>query len=127
MDLKEFIKSAMVDIVTGVEDAKTELGNQQNHICPPMGPAYADKFSIALNGFNGLYYQQIEFDIAVTAENKSDNGAKAGIKVLGLEANLGSGMTSNNSTLSRIKFHVPLGLSSRKNNESESKDPNVKV
>jgi len=115
MDLKEFIKTALIDIVEGIEDAKLELDKKNTYICPPMGPAYIDKFHIKLNSFNGMYYQQAEFDIAITAENRTDGGAKAGVKVAGfIEANMGKNTALNNSTVSRVKFHVPLGLPCKK-------------
>ncbi len=115
MDLKEFIKTALVDIVEGIEEARLTLDKKENYICPPMGPAYADKFGIQLNSFNGIYYQQAEFDVAVTVETKADGGAKTSVKVLGLfEANIGGNVSSNNAAVSRIKFHVPLGLPSKR-------------
>ncbi len=124
MDLKEFIKTALVDIVEGIEEAKSELDKRANHICPPMGSAYANKFEIQLNSFNGIYYQQAEFDVAVTVENTTDGGAKAGIKVLGfIEANVGRNTSSNSSTISRIKFHVPIGLPSKRNKEADLTKP----
>lgn len=111
MDLKEFIKTVLIDIVEGVEQAKIETDGKAGHVCPSMSPAYAEKAKIQFNALNGYYYQQAEFDVAVTAENKTDGGVKAGVKVLGLmEAGMGGNVSSNNSTISRIKFHVPLGL-----------------
>jgi len=55
MDLKEFIKTVLIDIVEGVEQAKMELDKKANYICPPMGPAYADKFGI--RHFYRMYYK----------------------------------------------------------------------
>lgn len=112
MDLKEFITATLIDIVEGIEEAKLKLGTK---ICPPMGQAYINKFDIKLNNFNGMYYQQAEFDVAITAENKTDGGTKAGIKVAAvIEAHMGGNISSNNSRVSRVKFHVPLGLPCKK-------------
>jgi hypothetical protein len=37
MELKEFIKAVLTDIIGGVEQAKSELDNKPAYICPPMG------------------------------------------------------------------------------------------
>jgi hypothetical protein len=113
MNLDEFIKTVIVDISKGVESAKNTLAASKNKICPSMGSAFAEKFGAKLNNFDGMYYQEIQFDVAVTVESKGDAGAKAGIKVCGIEANVGGTVSSNSSTVSRVKFHVPLGLSSK--------------
>lgn len=114
MDLKEFIKTALVDIVQGIDEAKKEIDNNQKaQICPILAPVSTAKFNIQVD-VNGMYYQQAEFDIAVTAESKSDTGAKAGIKVFGIDASMGGNVSGNSSTVSRIKFHVPLGLPSKR-------------
>jgi hypothetical protein len=123
MDLKEFIKTALVDIVEGIEEARLTLDKKESYICPPMGPAYADKFGIQLNSFNGIYYQQAEFDVAVTVETKTDGGAKTSVKVLGLfKANIDGNVSSNNAAVSRIKFHVPLGLPSKRGYQRDSRE-----
>ena len=38
MDLKEFIKTALVDIVQGIDEARSELDNKANYICPIFSP-----------------------------------------------------------------------------------------
>lgn len=104
MNLNEFIKTALIDIVRGVEGAKSELDINEKYICPPMGSAYAKQFSVQLNSFNHMYYQQVEFDLAVTTANKSGGPDNASIKVIGIfEASIGGNAPSNNSTtVSRI-------------------------
>lgn len=119
MDLKEFIKTALLSIVEGIEEAKNILDATEKNICPPMAPAYIDKLKIPLNAGNGFYYQQAEFDVAVTVENQTEGKTKAGIKVLGIGANIDGSMSSSNTTVSRIKFHVPLGLQAKRTSEDE--------
>jgi len=115
MNLKDFIKIALTDIVSATEEAKIELDTQLKSICPPIGQAYATKFGIQLDDATGMYHQQVTFDVAVTVEHIAGDNAKAGIKVFNLvEANLGKNSSVNNSTVSRIKFHVPIGLSCRR-------------
>jgi hypothetical protein len=62
MDLKDFIKTALVDIVQGIDEARSELDSKANYICPIFSILDAPKTSI-----RGVYYQEAEFDIAVSS------------------------------------------------------------
>ncbi len=128
MELNEFIKISLLDICKGVEAAKREreLDDNSNHtILPEMGHAFADKFGAKLNTHDKNYYQEVEFDIAVTVENKSDVSGKAGVNVFSVGANIGSNLSSNNSTISRLKFRIPIGLSCKNNNTIQTKKENI--
>lgn len=116
MELKQFISTAIVDIIRGVEESRKELGNElAKCICPVMNAAYAaQKTKIEYDSTRGLYYQQIDFDIAVTAESKDNAGGKAGINVLGLTASIGTDANVTNVSVSRIKFSIPIGLNTIK-------------
>ena len=109
MELKEFIKIALVDVVEAVSEARESLGNNSDCICPPSGSVYIEKAKLVRDA-NGLYLQEIYFDIAVTTENVSNNNGKAGIKVYGVEAGIGKNSETTNATISRVKFQVPIGL-----------------
>lgn len=114
MNLKDFIKTALMDLITGIDEAKNELGKEGSLICPPIGPAYRKEFDLQMDAM-GRHYQKVEFDVAVTAEkNSSCEGnieGKAGlIKVLNLSADIKGNLNTNNSTVSRVKFHVPIAL-----------------
>lgn len=116
MELKEFITAALADIVEGIEGAKSRLKDNADMICPLVTPAEKD-----LHGQQGYdrirhsYLKTVDFDIAVSAESNATTGGKAGINVLGLQAHLGGDLASKNSTVSRIKFQVPIGLKVTKN------------
>lgn len=89
MDLKNFIHSVLTDIVAGVGTSSKEIGRN----------------IVLIN--NGTSGQQIEFDIAVTAEESTKGGVETGIKVLSLGGFGGSvDAESRNSSVSRIKFGV---------------------
>lgn len=117
MELKEFIKTALIDIVQGVYEAKKNLDEQYNYgcICPDSGVSRITCKELNDNAIvakdNQLIYQQkIDFDVAVTTENTGTNGSKVGIKVFGLEAGIGKNSDVTNTAMSRIKFHVPIAL-----------------
>lgn len=111
MELKEFIRLTLIDIVEGVEEAKKTLDEHEKYICPPMGSAFAKDFGAKLNSVNNMYYQEIEFDVAVSVENKTEAGLKGAVKVFGVfELGGGGNGGLNNVIVNRIKFHVPLAL-----------------
>ncbi len=108
MDLKSFIKTALIDLVTAIDEAKHELKDPAGSlICPPSQGLDAN-----LNPKidSSHQYQKVEFDLAVSVEEKNTSQGGVGIKVLGLAANAGENAISNYSTVSRVKFHVPIGL-----------------
>ncbi len=100
MELKEFVQSAIEQVIQGVEAS--------------FPVAHASNAFVALNNAT-----EIEFDVAVTAsetvKSEGSAGAKAEIKVWGL-GSIGAGgggktgTESTNSHVSRIKFSVPLSL-----------------
>lgn len=124
MELKEFIKTALVDIVKGVNESKQMLGENSDCICPFVNRYVINNEGKAKGEFdhaNGLHHQVISFDIAVTTESTGTNGGKIGIKVCGLEAGVGKSADVTNASTSRIKFHVPIALKTEKiNNQPEA-------
>jgi hypothetical protein len=117
MELKEFIKTALVDIIEGVQEAKKALNENGACICPFVhtnpskeGVKSMEKF----DHFHGLHHQTVHFDIAVTTENTKTNGGKAGIKVFCFEAGIGGNFDISNATVSKIKFLVPIALKTEK-------------
>ena len=112
MELKEFIKTALTDIVTAVKETQesvqdfatiapiTEAGNKVTHIKTPNG--YAD-------------ISNIDFDVAVTTEatEGAANGIKGGITVAGVFSIGGNGKeetAEKYQNVSRIKFTIPALL-----------------
>ncbi|CAN5464959.1 hypothetical protein BH10PSE19_BH10PSE19_11160 [soil metagenome] len=125
MELKDFIKTVLIDLITGVDEAKTELSDQNGSlICAPLGPAYRTEFDMHIDAM-GRYYQKVEFDVAVTASDESTMQGKAQgkaglIKVLSISADIDGSLKYNNSMVSRVKFHVPVALKCAKITESNT-------
>lgn len=91
MDLKEFVKNVLKDLVDAVEEVRKESSRDMT--------LYSHKES----------NQTIEFDIAVTAEDSLGGTGKAGIKVFKMIEGGGEiSKESKNSTVSRIKFGVHI-------------------
>lgn len=90
MELKEFVKKVLIDLVQSVEEADS--------ISPRVMYLY-DREN-----------KTVEFDIAVTVEDIDKLSGKAGIRVLQF-VETGGDMAKEikNSTVSRVKFGVYIG------------------
>jgi len=88
MELKQFVKSVLKDIVDAVEETRQESTRDM----------YLDA---------GKDQRTVEFDIAVTVEDATSSSGKAGIKVF--QVIEGGGDISKeykNSSVSRIRFGI---------------------
>lgn len=131
LSLKEFVSEALTEVVLGVESAREKLAALSS--CAVVAPAV-----VSSNGgtnyikcYTGSYTkkderliewaQVVEFDVAVHAtENKVGSG---GVQVAALnliKANLGGKQKTEEGSVSRIKFNVPLILNMKPEKKSES-------
>ena len=113
MDLDEFVRQTLVDVMNGVKAAQEELHGDGSGIVAVKGqisPRPAGRSGSTTGGRPlsdiGSPIDQIEFDVAVTAEEGAE--AKGGVKVWGL--NVGGGVASKEAVVSRVKFSVPVAL-----------------
>jgi hypothetical protein len=101
MDIKEFVKTVLVQVMVGAADAERTLGDQGLFNFHPSRNGHLDGTSV-------------DFDIAVQVDSKQnikgDMNAGGNIKVLGLSVAGGGKIeasdTSLNSTISRIQFSI---------------------
>lgn len=105
MDIEAFVATSLEQIVKGVKRAQAAVSESGAKI-----NSKANKMSELRDYQSGFQMQQVEFDLAVTAteSSKSGGGIKAGVAIL--SANFGGGSDSQNSSVTRIKFTVPLVL-----------------
>lgn len=88
MELKQFVKNALKDLVEAVEEARKEA-------CRDM------------NLTSSQSNRTVEFDIAVTVEDSTSAEGKAGIKVFQIIESGGAlSKELKNAEVSRIKFGV---------------------
>jgi hypothetical protein len=100
MELEEFVKSSLIQIMKGVKSAQTEWKDQMKGggvINPSWGDADLKS-----------RVQDVKFDVAVTAGIKNEAGIGGGIKVLALDFSGKGAHVSESSTVSRISFSVPI-------------------
>ncbi len=112
MDLKDFISETLNQIIEGVKTAQADARNQTAHVNPPLR---GDAKEIMKHGLLEGFYtttnvQLVQFDVALTT--KEGTGAKAGIGVFtGIISAGTTGQTNTeNASVSRVKFIVPLSL-----------------
>jgi len=93
MELKEFIKNALSDIVLSIKESQSDLR------LPGIGIAYQKE--------NSGYI--VNFDIAISIEdNSSVNGGVGGsIKIF--EGKVGGSIENKNQNISRISFGIEIG------------------
>lgn len=91
MELKDFIKQALLDIVHGVEDANKEKDR------------YRLTSHVHANGEQG---QKVEFDISVMVNESSESDLKGGIKVALVNLGGGKKESESNQNIHRIRFDV---------------------
>lgn len=99
MELKEFIKSSLLEIMGGVHEAQTQWNEGESNrgiINPAWGKPNERHVSI------------VSFDVAVTAGSSNDGTVKGGIKVWGLDFGGKATEMRSDSTVSHIKFDVPI-------------------
>lgn len=105
MDLQNFVKTTIIQIMKAVKESSDELKLDEEIFVGTK----ADK-------------RCIEFDVAVSVEENKTKGGKAGIKVLEF-GELGGGIDKEmkNSTVSRIQFGVytPKPKKLTRNNSSD--------
>ncbi len=116
MDLKEFTKETLVQIVQGVNEANDYLAEFDAYVTRDIyksttGDRYLDR--------NGHYTHavNIDFDVAVTATESNETKGGGGIKVVQLfHAGMESSKNNENQSISRVKYSIPLVLGRKEDN-----------
>ncbi len=104
MELKEFVKKVISDAVEAVDET-SQVSSREVTLA-----SRSDR-------------RTIEFDVAVSAEEKTTTDGKAGVRVLNfIEAGVDAGSESKNSTISRITFGVDVDTSTKLENANQKAD-----
>lgn len=108
MELKEFVSLALQQIVAGIAEAQnvTEGGEINPKIWRSQREA-AVKLKI-LESNAGRWIHLVEFDVAVTVAEGTATKSGMGLLVGALTLGTSGQSTNQNSTVSRIKFEVPV-------------------
>lgn len=116
MKLDDFVSETLKQIIRGVVAAQ-EFGNSQNaKINPATARFHSSTEGLSYCGDTGVPLQHVEFDVAVTVTEENiatDGGGTVG----SISVSPNSSSTSQNSSISRIKFEVPILLPTTGNAE----------
>lgn len=112
MELREFIKTALVDIVSAVRETQEEVKDYAT-IAPLLSGGSNTSAVMMAEGI--AHVSNIDFDVAVTTETKenAETGIEAGIKVASifkLGADSKDVATETSQNISRIRFTIPVLL-----------------
>lgn len=108
MQLREFIKEVLTQIVDGVRDAQEPNGGAFVVPGGDGGHKYADHPRFAASA--RLKSTIVDFDVAVTAEDAGKIGGGAGVKVMSIRFGATGETMTKDTTVSRVQFAVPLLL-----------------
>ncbi|HXC57259.1 MAG TPA: hypothetical protein VNU97_18305 [Rhizomicrobium sp.] len=104
MNLEDFVSDSIVEIVSGIKNAQDRL--KTKGIVAAINPVWAHL------GLGEKNIQSLEFDVAITAASKDQlergAGASIGIQVVGANIGAKKQATTENSSISRVKFSLPF-------------------
>jgi hypothetical protein len=102
MELQEFVTETLVAIQKGVAEAITRA--EEDKTIGAINPVWSDDKVDWKD-----HVQLVEFDVAVTATDKSSGGGKGSIKILSIaEVGAEGSKSLERSTVSRVKFSIPI-------------------
>ena len=104
MDLKEFTKQTLVQIVEGAKEANSIIKDLDAQVHTYNDNGYVKSYPITT----------VDFDVAITATESEGANGGAGLRVASL-MNLGGGIESKteNQTVSRIKYTLSIVLGTK--------------
>ncbi len=111
MELKEFVKTTLVEIVGGVEEAQKVVAHTFSGamINPPI-----ESNETAKRTGTHVYIQSqvkdVDFDVAVAAREEAGMKPGVGISIVVLKAGVEGEVSYENTAVNRIRFKVPIVL-----------------
>lgn len=110
MNLRDFIAETIAQIAEGVKNAQGQFSNHGARVNPRLTTSADLAIKHGLIFASGSAAQLVQFDVALTTTEGT--GSKGGIGVFIGAVSLGSaGQTkTENSSISRVQFVVPLVL-----------------
>ena len=111
MELKEFVKEALIQISEGVRDAQEPIREKGGYLNPAIRIGKSAETSHISSLSDGQNIYTVDFNIAISVTENTGTKADGKLTVASI-LNLGGSTTSSesNSTLSKIAFKVPLAL-----------------
>lgn len=111
MELKEFVRESLKQIVEGVSEAQKPVRDHGGYVNPTVLPRGKSESHFGEFLPSGQQVFLVEFDVAVTVNEQTGTHAEAKLQVASI-LSLGAGGKSGDllQTIQHIKFKVPLAL-----------------
>ncbi len=124
MELKDFVRESLIQVVAGIEEAQTEVRDCGGFVNPAhradVKNSNESHFGVIGTGQNVFL---VDFDIAVTVVEGTGTDAKAKLNVASLlELSAGGKSNQSSSATNQIKFKVPLALPTDSVSEEQLKE-----
>jgi hypothetical protein len=111
MDLREFVRESIVEIIQGVAEAQEATRNSNARVNPTGLSFRSDQLAGKMwDGKDHRVAQLLEFDVAVTASEGTGTKAKIGVLAGVLGAGVEGSEEAKAARVSRIKFAVHVLL-----------------
>ena len=101
MELKDFIRNALLGIVDGIHEASEALSKKRYTELP------FNQFSI--NDIGKTEYRYINFDVAIMTAKETSGKAEGGGKIFVADVNVGGQIKYGTEHISRVQFKVWCG------------------
>ncbi len=109
MELKDFIKETVTQIVDGVVEAQAAIGQHGAEINPKK---VQFKEAGQLNYHNSGKPQMVEFDVGLTSIQKTGSAEGIGVFLGSISLGKKNDQGTEHAAVSRIRFSLPLVLPS---------------
>ena len=106
-DLKEFVETALIDILSGISAAQLNRNFSEN-IAPAALASVEFKPETGVSTGPRLLCTTVKFDVQVVAETVSTAGGKGGLKIHIVSAELGASSSDKSQSTQRLQFAVPI-------------------
>ena len=108
MNLDEFVKEVLSQIISGIRGAQEVEGGA--FVVPKGDGGHDYAIHPRVSSSARIKSTIVDFDIALTVEDTSKGSGGGGLKVFGIGANVQGELSSKDTTVSRIQFAVPILL-----------------
>lgn len=113
MELKEFIKSTIPQIIDSVSDLNEEYKDKDATINPLSYVRIKDMQSIQTASGERLL-TNVEFDLTVSIDESKNTDGKVNVMSCVIGGGASKSHTEGNSSISRVRFNVPVVLPARR-------------
>jgi hypothetical protein len=115
MELQYFLSETLKQIIKGIQDAQEFVDKEgQGAKVNPRGITALKRDESGQNQPHDiktkLPIERVEFDVAITASDSVEKSGGGGLRVWALNVGGQAGTSSENTTISRIRFGVPIVL-----------------